>query len=299
MALVTCEAHPGLHEDDRPLLELLAARGLSAAPRIWSDPRARWGQVGLAVVRSTWDYHRHPAAFRRWVRRAGTRTRLRNTPRTLLWNTDKSYLLELASRGLPVVPTWLVPRGTRGGLRARLRSSGWARYVVKPAVSADAYRTARFGPGEERAAARHLAGIVADRPALLQPYYPSVEEVGERSLVFLGGRFSHAVRKPTVLAPGGRRRPTVAVAATSAQRSVARRVLGAAPDPPLYARIDLVEDPEGGWRLMEAELTEPTLYLRWERGAAARFAAAIARTYAAAPGSRPEPLSNRDRSVGP
>ena len=46
---------------------------------------------------------------------------------------------------------------------------------------------------------------------------------------------------------------------------------------PLYARVDLVRDNagDGGFWLMELELIEPSLYLRTDPGAPARFADAI------------------------
>jgi hypothetical protein len=45
----------------------------------------------------------------------------------------------------------------------------------------------------------------------------------------------------------------------------------------LYARIDLIPDAEGRPRVLEVELTEPSLFLSHSDGAADRLAAAIVR----------------------
>ena len=44
----------------------------------------------------------------------------------------------------------------------------------------------------------------------------------------------------------------------------------------LYARVDLVHDDDGAPRLLELELTEPSLFLGHSDGAADRLAAAVA-----------------------
>ena len=50
--------------------------------------------------------------------------------------------------------------------------------------------------------------------------------------------------------------------------------LAAVPGDPVYARVDGVER-DGHLVLMELELIEPHLFLRWHAGAATRLAASI------------------------
>lgn len=118
---------------------------------------------------------------------------------------------------------------------------------------------------------------------------------GERSLVFLGGAFSHAARKPAVLhgpEDGANRRFSFTGAQlqahtpTQAELALANRVLRETSVEPvdlLYARVDLVPGPNGQPVLIELELTEPQLYLG-TGGAAERFAAVIARRAASGRG---------------
>ena len=43
-----------------------------------------------------------------------------------------------------------------------------------------------------------------------------------------------------------------------------------------YARVDLVRAQDGTLRLIELEVIEPQLYLRWDEASPARFASALA-----------------------
>jgi len=57
--------------------------------------------------------------------------------------------------------------------------------------------------------------------------------------------------------------------------AIARRVFAHIDPLPVYGRGDWVRGPDGRFLLMELELIEPSLYLRTDPGAAARFARAF------------------------
>jgi hypothetical protein len=277
IALVTSER--GLRLDpDLPLAAFaLRAAGLEVDVVRWDAPDVDWPGYALAVVRSCWDYSWRLAEFLGWA--AGV-PRLRNDVRVLRWNTDKTYLRDVERAGLPVVHTVWDPSTAE-----ELPEAG--EWVVKPSISAGSRDTARWtDPG---AALAHVAELAAaGRTAMLQPYLPSVDEAGETAMLFLGGRFSHAVRKGPLLQRGegvrqdrnsrGDLRP---VEPTTRQREVAQSVLDAvahllpgAPSP-LYARIDLVDDGGGRPVLLELELSEPSLFLPQAPDAVGRFVAAV------------------------
>jgi hypothetical protein len=73
--------------------------------------------------------------------------------------------------------------------------------------------------------------------------------------------------------------------------AVAQRALAAIPFPqPLpYARVDLIRDDDGAPCLLELELVEPSVFLEYADGAAARFAAVILQRA----GDIPPPLTRR------
>ena len=114
--LVTCEGVPALDPDDRLLLDELRNRGLSVSIAIWSDPSAQWGASRLCLLRSTWDYHYRHSEFFAWLERAETLTSVKNEPLLIRWNSHKSYLRELERRGVRVVPTSWIARGSKQNL---------------------------------------------------------------------------------------------------------------------------------------------------------------------------------------
>jgi glutathione synthase/RimK-type ligase-like ATP-grasp enzyme len=114
---------------------------------------------------------------------------------------------------------------------------------------------------------------------MIQPYLKSIETEGETSLLFFGGRFSHAVNKRPV--PGDFRIQMqfgglyTTVTPDDQAMALAQKVLTAIEAPLLYARIDLARDDAGGWVLMEAELIEPDFYLDHDPRNGEGFAQAV------------------------
>ncbi len=285
--LATCAALPdGEPDEDGRLLTAACERaGLDARWAVWDDPDVAWDQADLVVVRSTWDYTPRRDEFLAW---AGGLTRVANPAPVLAWNSDKTYLRGLAEAGIPIVPTsWAAP-GTVPDLPAGTD------FVVKPAVGAGSVGTGRFAgddPNAFETARRHVAALHAlGRTVMVQPYLEGVDEHGETGLVFVGGEYSHAIRKASMLPEpvvhgvkvGSTRELFVAERITArepspAERALAERVLAAVPGGPglLYARVDLLPTPAGPV-LIELELTEPSLFLNHGDGAADRFARAIA-----------------------
>ena len=98
--------------DDGLLQAELAARGLTSVRVDWADPAVDWSAFRCAVFRTTWDYFERLDAFRTWLADVAGRTRLCNDRDTVTWNIDKHYLADLERRGVPVVPSRFVERGT-------------------------------------------------------------------------------------------------------------------------------------------------------------------------------------------
>jgi glutathione synthase/RimK-type ligase-like ATP-grasp enzyme len=192
----------------------------------------------------------------------------------VLWNLHKSYLLELARSGVPVTPTHLVPRGSAERLADVAAARGWTDLVVKPAVSAGSRLTLRADAGSERGEG-HLRALTEREDALVQPYLPAVEGHGERSLVFIDGELTHAVRKAPRFA-GDAVSVTGPFAVSDDEAALARLALAAVPVPVLYARVDVVPGADGRPMLMELELIEPSLFLEHGAGALERLVDAIA-----------------------
>jgi hypothetical protein len=287
VALVTCADLPELDPDDRRLLAPLRGLGIEPVPAVWDDPAVDWESFDLAVLRSSWDYPPRRAEFLSW---AASVPRLANPADLVGWNTDKRYLVELAMADLPVVPTsWLDPGDT-------WRPPEGGEWVVKPAVGAGSKGCGRYrlaDPVHRRLAVAHITKLQREgRLVMVQPYLPAVDSYGETAVLFLadprrgGPAYSHAVRKGPMLAGPDpethelyRPEQITERVPSAAELALARRALAEIPGGPdrlLYARVDLIPGPDGRPLLVELELTEPSLFLGHDPGAADRLAAAIA-----------------------
>jgi glutathione synthase/RimK-type ligase-like ATP-grasp enzyme len=262
---------PDLDPDDRLLAAALAARGVDVTPAVWDAP-VDWAAYDLAVLRSTWDYPPRRAEFVAWARGV---PRLANPADVVVWNTDKRYLKALADAGVPVVPTqwistadaWEPPAG--------------ADIVIKPAVGAGGVDGGRYSPADRELAIAQVRRLVsAGRLVMVQPYLEAVDTHGETAVLFLAGRFSHAIRKgPLLTGPdlgvdGLYREEDISPRQPSAaERAVAEQALAALPfDDLLYARVDVVPGPDGAPLVIEVELTEPSLFFGAAERAADRLA---------------------------
>jgi O-ureido-D-serine cyclo-ligase len=246
------------------------------------------------LANGAWDNIHRPEEFLSWVGRVADVTRLVNAPDVLRWNLDKRYLVALAEAGVATVPTtWLspgpdplfeaeiplplpgpLPGGEPGG------------FVVKPTVSGGGFETARYRTGDRqaaRAARLHIRRLLhAGRTVMIQPYQAAVDTHGEAGLIFLAGRYSHAIGKGPLLVAGAGPQPhlyrdeqIVALAASAAQREAAHLALAAAEQivgPTTYARVDLVSLDDGTPAVLELELLDPALFFETHPAAATRFA---------------------------
>jgi glutathione synthase/RimK-type ligase-like ATP-grasp enzyme len=282
VALVTYAGLPGLTDDDRLLADSLRERGARATPVVWSDPGVDWSTFAAVVVRSCWDYFLRADEFFAWLATLeAQRATVINPVRTLRWNAEKTYLRDLETRGIAVVPTHWMESGATESLDDIRRRTGWSELVVKPAISGSAHETWRASPGAAHADDARLGAMTATGCVLVQPLVDVIAEEGEWSIVFIDGEYSHAVLKRprsgdfrVQIEHGGTVEPLEPPAAVIAQ---ARAALDAAPDergPTLYARVDgCVVDDE--LLLMELELIEPVLFLGTAPGAADRLADAV------------------------
>jgi glutathione synthase/RimK-type ligase-like ATP-grasp enzyme len=271
IAFVTAAQMPKPDIETRLLVEELAGLGISAIVVAWTDP-IEWSTIPLVVLRSPWDYVDRFTEFLDWAKQVDAATRLINRYEVVRWNAHKSYLLDLQRNGVPVVPMKLLPAKSKINSLGELVDAD--EIVVKPAVGIGAMGAMR-GKADDPAVASHVCTLLDAGDVLVQPFVPSIATTGEASLIYFAGAFSHAIRKQPAAGDyrvqdhhGG----TVhEYEPTSRERHVAAAALAAIPGTTLYARFDLVE-----WRgepvLMELELIEPELFLRFSRQSVTEFA---------------------------
>jgi len=258
------------------LPEAFVERGIDARWVVWDDPDVDWS-AGLVAVRSTWDYERRRDEFLGWARSVPW---ILNSAAVFAWNTDKSYLTQLAAAGVPVVPTivveneWELPSAI-----VELSTPDRLNAVVKPTVGAGGRGVVVFDGTAGGPAGLDESGL-GPGPWVVQPLVEAVRTEGETSVFVLDGQVvSQAQKVPAAgeirvhEAYGG---TTVAAPLTGESGELARRaveaagsLLGEALD---YARVDQMRLADGTLAVSELEVTEPGLYLDVLPGNAALFA---------------------------
>jgi glutathione synthase/RimK-type ligase-like ATP-grasp enzyme len=279
IGFLTHSGLPALSPDDRLAAVALERLGIRVEPLVWTAQSPDSCTCDALVLRSTWDYPERIEQFRAWlaaVERHGPP--LWNPPATVRWNIDKSYLGDLANSGVDTIPSHHAQPGET--LESILDDRGWTDVVIKPRISADAFRTHRVRRQEVAAHRAEFDALVASpNGVVVQPFLPQITTDGEIACIFLGGAYSHTIRRR----PGAgdyrvqeRFGGTTEPASTEAVIvRMAEAVLDAVTVPWLYARVDgCVVD--GTLLVMEVELIEPSLYLSFADGAADRFACAVA-----------------------
>lgn len=271
-ATPSLEAHVDV---DSPLLITELARlGVEATLEVWDDDQVDWESYDLVVVRSTWGYAGAYPEFLAW---AHARSRLINPYDVIEYSSDKHYLGDLADQGFAVIATAYCEVGEQPVFPT-------GDFVVKPAIGAGSIDAERFATADATAAREHVTRLhESGRCAVIQPYVSSIDEYGERALIFLDGEFSHAMTKRAHLnvVPEERdgnfrtRQMSRAEAEPEALALASELLTGRFADL-TYGRVDLVNTPDG-WQLMELELVEPALYLTFDDDAAARAARGVLR----------------------
>lgn len=275
--IATCSEYPHPTPNLEALLTALRSAGAQAAYRPWkTTPVDIFAASDAVLPLCCWDYYDDPERFLAWIAALeDSGARLINEPATLRWNFRKTYLLEMAAAGFPVPKTVHLPDASRTAVEERMRAEGWQVAVLKPVSGQSGYGVHRLDWAE-----RAQWPIAGAGEALLQEYQEDIAALGETTLTFIDGRFSHAVRR--VLKPGEwRANPQFGI--TYERQEVSADVVKAAgaylrllPQTPLYARVDGLVRP-GGFMLTELELIDPYLYLEFAPGSADRMAGTLLR----------------------
>ena len=256
----------------RALRPEFAERGMEISDICWDDNSADWASFDAALIGTTWDYWDRQAEFLSTLETIESRTRLFNPAALVRWNSDKTYLKDLAHRGANLIPTLWIDDMTNDQYRRAFDALGETQLVFKRQVGAGA-------------SGQHL--LTSDDPApdmphpmMVQPFLPTIQTEGELSFIFIDGDLSHALIKRAK--PGDYRIQSSyggqeeTIVPDGSDLDAARAVLDTLDETPLYARVDMLRHPDGSLLLMELELIEPYLYPEQGARLGERMAKAVA-----------------------
>lgn len=250
----------------------------------WKNKYVDYNQFEVVIVRSTWDYQDDPGAFLACLDSIDQSTAvLENSFQLMKWNLSKDYLKDLNANGVPILSTLWPQRYVEQDIRAAFSHFDCDKLVIKPLVSANADHTYLFTQQDLPALNHNLKATFENRPFMIQAFEESVQNEGEYSLFYFGGKFSHAICKTPAKGDfrvqeehGGQ---LVSVKPNDAMLQLAERTNKALPTPALYARIDMLQT-KVGLAIIEVELIEPSLYFNMDEDSASRFAQVIHEKYA-------------------
>lgn len=246
----------------------------------WSTPPSDWTKFDAVVIRSTWDYQNHLDRFLeilQQVERSGVP--LFNSYEICKWNATKTYLRDLAERGIPTIETVWLDRFCRPSLEsAREKFSSSHSIVLKPHVGAGADNIVILDDTIDQRWDR-ASEIYEDSPIMVQPFLDSIVSLGEYSLFYFGGQYSHAILKTPKAGDfrvqeehGGIIRSTEP---PEDLIQCGKKTLAAISEDLLYGRVDLVRLDDGSMAVIEVELIEPSLYFTYDDQSPKRFAEAF------------------------
>jgi glutathione synthase/RimK-type ligase-like ATP-grasp enzyme len=262
IALATSAFLPQGSKDTPLLLKSLQQGGYQAEIVVWNDNAVDWESFDVVFLHTVWDYILHIDDFRDWINRITDNVSFINDADLILWNSDKRYLFDLQAKGVKLPDTAAYEKGSE------LITNKEISYpiVVKKVVSA--------GGRGNWLCHDHTALIdvireqnLLEETILIQNYEPSILTNGEYSSVFFGGEFQHVIHK---LPQQGEYRVQSQYGGTERQVQLTpemldfnKHVLQALPMHAEYARIDFIQDGAGIYKLMEVELIEPDLFMRY------------------------------------
>ena len=294
VTLVTSLQYPDLRPDEQDLPRLLAESGIDVELKAWNDSSVDWSNAGVCILRSLGDYDSKSEQFLAW---AGSVDRLMNPIDIISWNKDRHFLKDLADNGINVVPTiWLESDANYSKIQVHSRFPAMGDFVVKPAVYTGGVDVGRYCANKVSSrgeAIDHAMDLLSKGySVMVQKYLSEIDHEGEISLVYLNGILSHAVQKEPVLHSSYDLGDTVPVEEykpveiTPEIWAYSERVRAALHEKitsvaghdilPLYARIDLVPDNNGGFYLMDASLIDSRLYFDAGEDYLRKFVNAIA-----------------------
>ncbi len=273
----------GFETSDSLLDQPMLALGWQTERVSWRKEQVNWSDYDVVLIRSPWDYQDDMAAFIKVLAKIEqSSARLENSLAVVNWNINKSYLKQLASQQVTIVPTLWPDKFDASDIPEYFQHFNSEQIVLKPRVSANADNTFWLKKANYTSNIAALQQAFAQRDLMVQPFMPAICQEGEFSLFYFNGQYSHAILKTP--APGDFR----------VQEEHGGVLLAITPEPELtrvadqtmqaihqlhgdllYARIDFVRF-NTSFALMEAELIEPSLYFNMDEKSPQRFVDAFA-----------------------
>ena len=269
--------------EDKLLKKELELLGLNVIIKDWKSKKFDWTKAEYAIFRSTWDYFDNFKLFSNWLEKNKYEIKFINSLEIIKWNLDKVYLLELQEKGINIAPTILIKKNQPTTLKKLFEDTGWQEAVLKPTVSGAARHTYRINRNSYNDYEEIFKGLICNEDFLFQEFIKNIIFKGELSLIVIGGKYTHAVKKTAKKGDfrvqddhGGK---VEVYHARDIEIEFAEQCINLCLEMPLYARVDIAYDNNNELSLVELELIEPELWFRNNKKSAELLAKEISKKF--------------------
>lgn len=261
IVIATCNEYPQIFLGLKLIVDALIDKGEEVRCIPWQEEDVSvFCQAKYVLPLCTWDYAKTPEAFKDWlmkVKNGGGK--LLNSPDIILQNMNKTYLLELANKGVNVTPSCFLKRPSLEKVESIKSSHNWGDLVLKPVYGQSGNLVTRYS----NTLTNQDELFKSDDGILVQPFIPEIKSNGELAICFINGIYSHSVcRMPASDDWRANTKYKVSVKPIDLDESLieqAHLCLSHFEEIPLYARVDGVIV-DGNFTLCELELIEPALF---------------------------------------
>jgi glutathione synthase/RimK-type ligase-like ATP-grasp enzyme len=266
LALLTTDEYPKAFKlDDQLLIQALQAYDIEAQSVDWRATDFAWSQFDAVLVYSTWDYYENHTQFLHLLRNIQEMgIKVYNPPSIIEWNSRKTYLKDLERLGLKTIESLYISSSEWDQLEAILLEKGWDECIIKPQVSTSGHNTHRFNCANLEPIQSMLKSC--DEQFIIQPFAEEIIKEGEWSFVFFDNQYLHCLlKKPNV---GGflvQRGTKHFIEPPEWMIGEAQKIAKTLNLPVLQMRIDVIRR-GNELRIMEVEVIEPSLFLRYFPG---------------------------------
>ncbi len=287
IAFLTNDTHSQFFKDDLNVIPHLELLNLPTKPLVWTQVPIDQPKQALAmlqkfqaiIIRSPWDYHSRFTQFLNFLKFCKeNQIKLLNPYEILIWNLNKHYLDELELNQIPCIPT-IWTQNSNEFSKAEELMRLYKTIIFKPAVSAGSANTFKLTQENINDHKNIMFQVMNEKECMFQPYLESIETIGELSLIYFAGNFSHAIVKKPKTGDfrvqdkfGG---SIEAIQPDQDAMNIANKCIqyieSKFTQKLLYTRIDLVHWKKN-WVIIEAECVEPQLYFQYGIGSAKVFA---------------------------
>ncbi len=281
LAILTSERVPNLLEYDQKLVKELLKYDIIAEAVIWETQSSKLLNFDAALFRTTWGYHEKFHAFLVFLDYLDSlKIPVLNPVRIIRKNLHKYYLRELPSFDVPIIDTVFVDKSSDISLQSLITDKNWDKFIIKPAVSAGAYKTHLINNYSEDGSEGIFRALVLNYDLLIQKYIPEIKTDGEWSTIFFNRDYHYTVNK--IPKHGDFRVQTLFDGTYTVCNppdnvlDVSKRAAELFLDECLYVRVDGVRS-NGQFLIMEIEMIEPDIYLDYHPEGIPIFAKSISK----------------------